>query len=48
MDDIAALEYIKDNLRIGVVKKGKSYPIAYYTVNGLQEISVVIAIFKKI
>lgn len=47
VDDIAALEYIKDNLHIGVVKKDLKNPVAYYRVSRLQEISVVIAIFKK-
>lgn len=47
MDDIAVLEYIKDNLHIGVVKKDIRNPVASYKVRGLQEISVIIAIFKK-
>jgi hypothetical protein len=47
MDDIAALEYIKDNLHIGVVRKDLKNPVASYRVKGLKEISIVVAIFKK-
>lgn len=35
-DDIAALEYIKDNLPIGVVRKDLKNPVASYIVRGLQ------------
>ena len=47
IDDIAALEYIKDNLHIGVIRKDLKDPVASYRVSGLKEIAIVIAIFKK-
>jgi len=47
IDDVAALEYIKNNLQIGTVSIEKKYSTATYRIISLKEIAIVIAIFSK-
>ena len=47
IDDVAALEYIKNTLQIGRVNSYKKHNIATFNISSRKEIEIILAIFSK-